>query len=335
MTDKISIRILILLSVALFISGCIGGEEKIQTPAIPNILIGVDSYTPPAYRGASTIVTLAISGINVTKGTETSLGYKTQIWHTNGSWEENPESVHLTFEQKPLIFQRTVKAGEEPEKLYSNLTIDVDRKAVDGEYYVTVSGKDKGLDFGSAVLSFKIGKGGMLPLPKKNVWNIGYTRDQPPPLSEEEKVEAIAIATNTTYLKNKRYGIVGVDSGFYEVDNFSGFFPRVTVDIGEQEKPGSIVSYIVDLEEKKVVNVIGIPRKPVPTAYQFGKAFDGSAGIITKKWDTANFVGFWHEPETNASTEIEYSNGGKTIVVETVRMGAFNLFSRALLLELL
>ncbi|MDD5616410.1 MAG: hypothetical protein PHH85_09430, partial [Candidatus Methanoperedens sp.] len=60
MTNKVSVCTMILLSIALFLSGCIGTEEKIQTPTIPNIIIGVDSYNPPAYRGNSTFVTLAI-----------------------------------------------------------------------------------------------------------------------------------------------------------------------------------------------------------------------------------------------------------------------------------
>lgn len=306
MASKTSVCTLILLSGVLSLSGCIGGEERIQTPTIPNIIIGIDSYNPPAYRGNSTLVTLAISGIDVTKGAEISLSYKTQIWHTDGSWEENPESVHLAPEQKPLVFQRTVKAGEQPEKLYSNLTINLDKKAVDGEYYITVSGKDKGLIFGSAVLSFKIGKGGKLPLPKKNVWNIGYTRDQPPPLSEEEKAEALAIVTDASYLKDKRYEITGVGLSFREFENFSGFFPVVTVNIRDKERPIAIMSYIIDLEEKNVIESSGIPLRPVPIedpGYLFGQSFSESFGILTKKWDAENFAGFWRDAETGASTE--------------------------------
>ena len=279
-----TIPMLMAIALIAITAGCIGTEEKIQTPTIPNILIGVDSYNPPAYRGNSTLVTLVISGNNVTKGAEISLNYKTQIWHTDGSWEEKPESIHLIPEKKPLFFQRTVRAGEQPEKLYSNLTINVDKEADDGEYYITVSGKDKGLAFGSAALSFKIGKGGKLPLPKKNVWNIGYTIPSSlsekeratgssslmvgftdaPSLSEEEKLWTIAIASNDTSLKGKSYEITGVSSGFYDSENFSGFFPVVTVDIGEPDKPGAIVSYIIDLEEKKVFGSTGIPRKPAP-----------------------------------------------------------------------
>ncbi len=307
MASKTSVCTLILLSGVLSLSGCIGGEERIQTPTIPNIIIGIDSYNPPAYRGNSTLVTLAISGIDVTKGAEISLSYKTQIWHTDGSWEENPESVHLAPEQKPLVFQRTVKAGEQPEKLYSNLTINLDKKAVDGEYYITVSGKDKCLAFGSAVLSFKIGKGGKLPLPKKNVWNIGYTKDMLPPLSEEERTEAVAIVANSSYLKDKSYEITGIVLSFYEFENFSGFFPVVTLNIKEKERSIGIWSYTVDMGERKVLTSVGFPLRPVPT-YFIGQAFSESIGIFTKKWDAGNFPGFWRDAETGVSTETLVAN---------------------------
>jgi hypothetical protein len=164
-----AILVLFISGTAVSISGCIEQKENLQTPTIPNVIVIVDSYNPPAYKGGSTLVTLAIGGNNVTKGTEISLNYKTQIWRSDGSWEENPESVHLTPEQKPLVFQRTIKAMEQPENLYSNLTVSVDKNAVDGEYYVTVSGRGKGVTLESAVLSFKIGKGGKLPLPEKSV----------------------------------------------------------------------------------------------------------------------------------------------------------------------
>ncbi len=224
------------------------------------------------------------------------------MWHTDGSWEEKPESIYLTPERKPLVFHRTVRAGEQPEKLYSNLTINVDKEAVDGEYYITVSGKDKDLAFGRAGLSFKIGKGGKLPLPKKNVWNIGYAKDMPPPLSEEEKKEALAIVANYSYLKDKRYEITGIGLSFYEFENFSGFFPVVTLNIKEKERSIGIWSYTVDMEERKVLTSFGFPLRPVPS-YFIGQAFSESFGILTKKWDAENFPGFWRDAETGASTE--------------------------------
>ncbi|HEY9205387.1 MAG TPA: PLD nuclease N-terminal domain-containing protein [Candidatus Methanoperedens sp.] len=259
-------------------------KENLQTPAFPNVIIIVDSYNPPAYKGSSTLVTLAISGNEVMEGTEISLDYKTQIWRFDGSWEENPETVHLTPEQKPLVFQRMIKSLEQPEGLYSNLTVSVDKDAVDGEYYVTISGKGKGLNVESAVLSFRIGKGGKFPLPDKSVWNVGYIIPttlseeeratgssslfvgftDAPPLSEEEKEAAIAIAGSDPSLKGESYDITGVISGFYDSQNYSGFFPVVTLDIGEQDKPGTIMSYIIDLDEKKAIGTAKIPRKPVP-----------------------------------------------------------------------
>lgn len=333
-------------------------EEGIDgKTSIPNVIIVVDSYNPPAYKGSSTLVALAISGIDVAKGTEISLSYNTKIWRADGSWEESPESVHLTPEQKPLVFQRTasaasaVRAEEPPEKLYSNFTISVDKKAADGEYYITVSGKDKSLVFGNAVLSFKIGKGGKLPLPEKNVWNIGYTIPSTlsekeraigssslmvgfadaPPLSEEEKMVAIAIASNDISLKGESYEITGVSSGFYDSQNYSGFFPVVTVDIGEPDEPGAIISYVVNLEEKKVFGSTRIPRKPAPltmikglpaiTAIQPDAGTIGTKVIITGTGFTAkdNNVAFRLYPEdSNNSFKVGYINylksyDGKTI----------------------
>lgn len=312
MKNKASLIVLILFGVALsLLSGCIGTEEKIQTPAIPNIIVIVDSYNPAAYKGSSTLVTLAISGNNVKKGTEISLNYKTRIWLANGSWEENPETVHLIAEQKPLVFQRTIKAVEQPEDLYSNLTVNVDKNAVDGDYYVTVSGKGKGLTFESAVLSFKIGKGGKFPLPDRNVWNIGYIIPSTiseeeraigssslmvgftdaPPLSEEEKLAAVALASNDTSLKGESHNITGVSSGFYDSQNYSGFFPVVTLDIGEQDEPGAIVSYIIDLEEKKVIGSTVIPRKPVPQESAMMKRSPYITSIITAIQPNAGGIG--------------------------------------------
>ncbi len=332
---------------------------KVKTPEegidgntlIPNIIIGVDSYNPPAYKGSSTLVTLAIGGNNVTKGIEISLNYKTQIWLANGSWEENPESVHLTPQQKPLVFQRTIKAMDQPERLYSNLTVNVDKKAVDGDYYVTVSGKGKGVTLESAIMYFKIGKGGKFPLPDKSVWNIGYIIPSTlseeeraigssslivgfadaPPLSEEEKLVAIAIASIDTFLKGESYEITGVSSGFYDSQNYSGFFPVVTVDIGEPDEPGAIVSYIIDMEEKKVFGSTRIPRKPAPltmikglpaiTAIQPDAGTIGTKVVITGTGFTAkdNNVAFRLYPEdSNNSFKVGYINylksyDGKTI----------------------
>lgn len=304
-----AVVVLLTLGFVLSLAGCIEHKESPQT-TIPDIIIGVDSHNPPAYRGNSTLVTLVISGINVAKDEEVSLDYKTVVLRTDSSEEPNPEGIKLLPEKKPLIFQRTIKTGEPPEKLYYNLTVNIDKRATEGDYFITLSSKSskgKGRDsaFGSAALSFKIDKGRKSPLQDRNVWNIGYTKDMLPPLSEEEKTEAVAIVINASYLKDKRYEIAGVSSGFYELENFSGFFPVVTADIGEPEKPGSIMSYIIDMEEKKVLRSFGIPRKPFPlspiaiTKIQPDAGTIGTKVVITGTGFTAkdNNVAFRLVPE--------------------------------------
>lgn len=347
-----AVAVLLTLGLVLSLEGCIEQKESPQT-TIPDIIIGVDSYNPPAYRGNSTLVTLVISGINVAKDEEVSLDYKTVVLRTDGYEEPDPEGIKLLPEKKPLIFQRTVKAGEPPEKLYYNLTVNIDKRADEGDYYITISSKSKDKDsaFGSAVLSFKIGKGGKLPLPEKNVWNIGYTIPSSlsekeraagssslmvgftdaPPLSEEEKLVAIAIASNDTSLKGKSYEITGVNSGFYDSQNYSGFFPVVTVDIGKPDELGAIVSYIIDLEERKVFGRTKIPRHsapwtmirglPVITAIQPDARTIGTKVVITGTGFTArdNNVAFRLEPaDSNKSFKIGYINNlvsrdGRTI----------------------
>lgn len=39
------------------------------------------------------------------------------------------------------------------------------------------------------------------------------------------------------------------------------------------------------------------------SGYVSGQSFDEAAGNFTKKWDAENFAGFWHDQETNVSTE--------------------------------
>ncbi len=270
MIMKNSLKILLAVISIVLITGCLEQKEKIQN-VIPDVLTTVDSYNPPAYRGNSTIVNFAISGINVKKGNEISLDYKTEMVHTNGSLEAAPDSVHLIPDQKPLIFKRTANAGEAPEKLYSNLTVTVDKTAADGDYYITISGRDKGLAIESLVLSFKIGKGGKLPLPEKNVWTIGYTREQIPPLSEEEKAEAVAIAVNDTSLKGKNYSIFEVVRlNFYDIGNFSGFFPVVIIEMEDANGWW----YVIDLEEKKILRSDVLLNDPIPKVWIFTSDYD-------------------------------------------------------------
>jgi S-layer protein (TIGR01567 family) len=297
-------------------------EEGIdRNTTIPNIpIIGVETYSTPAYRGTSTSVRLFISGNNVTEGTGISLDYKTELLHTDGYLESEPVGIELTPEQKQLISKRTIKAWEVPEKIAdSNLTINISPEAVDGDYYITVNAKYRGLVVGSRVLSFKIGKGfnlasystGKKYLPERfagtekllhlATWDIGYTRAQFPPLNETEKAEAIAIAINDSYLKGKKYEITEIISEFHDFETSSGFFPVVTVDAGEPEELGEIINFIIDLEEKQVIKIVEIPRKPAQ--YLAGEAFDELAGNFTKKWDAGNFAGFWRDSEANVSTE--------------------------------
>jgi len=183
------------------------------------------------------------------------------------------------------------------------------------------------------------------------VWNIGYTIPSSlsekeraigssylmvgfadaPPLSEEEKLVAIAIASNDTSLKGKSYEITGVDSGFYNSQNYSGFFPIVTVDIGKPDELGAIVSYIIDLEERKVFGSTGIPRhsapwtmirgRPAITAIQPDAGTIGTKVVITGTGFTAkdNNIAFRLYPEdSNNSFKVGYINylksyDGKTI----------------------
>ncbi len=271
-------------------------EEEIDgnTP-IPNIpIIGVESYSTPAYRGTSTNLKLFISSNNITKGTEISLDYKTLLLHTDGHFEYNPNGVELIPDKKRLVFPQTVKAGDVPEKLlYSNLTINISPYAADGIYYITIAAKYKCLQVGSGILSFKIGKGGKMYLQGRSeeeekllhmaTWNIGYERYQSPPLNDTEKEDARAIAINDSYLKGRKYNITEITSEFYDFQNFYGFLPV--------------------LEEKKIFRTAITPRKLL-VEYFAGKAFDESAGNLTKRWSAENFAGFWHEPGTNISTEI-------------------------------
>ncbi len=322
----IAVSVLLTLGFALSLAGCIEQKESTQT-TIPDIIIGVDSYNPPAYRGNSTLVTLVISGINVAKDEEISLDYKTVVLRTDGSEEPDPEGIKLLPEKKLLVFQRTVKAGEAPEKLYYNLTVNVDKRAVEGDYYITISSKSsKGKGsrdsaFGSAALYFKIGKGRKSPLQDRNVWNVGYTKDMLPPLSEEEKLVAIAIASNDTSLKGKSYEITGVSSGFYDLQNYSGFFPVVTVDIGKPDELGAIVSYIIDLEERKVFESTVIPRHSAPwtmirglpaiIAIQPDAGTIGTKVVITGRGFTAkgNNVAFRLYPDdSNRTFKVGYIN---------------------------
>ncbi|CAG0957361.1 hypothetical protein METP2_00575 [Methanosarcinales archaeon] len=289
--------------------------ERIEgNVTIPNIvIIGVESISSPVYRGTSTNLKLFISGNNITKGTGISLDYKTLLLHTDGHFESNSGVVELIPDKEMLVFKQTIKGWDVPEKLlYSNLTINISPKAADGSYYILVAAKYKDLQVGNGILSFKIGKGTKMDLQGRSedeekllhmgTWNIGYERYESPPLNYTEKEDAKAIAINDSYLKGRKYNITEISSETYDLQNFYGFLPVVTVDIGEPDRPGEIVRYTIDLEEKKIFKMAITPRKPL-VKYFAGKAFDESAGNLTKRWSGENFTGFWHEPGTNTSTE--------------------------------
>jgi|GEM_PF-1274050 len=61
-----------------------------------------------------------------------------------------------------------------------------------------------------------------------------------------------------------------------------------------------IVAEVISVE--KSTSPVAAAIKSVPS-YIPGQAFDEATGNLTKKWDTGNFKGFWHDPDTGASTE--------------------------------
>ncbi len=67
--------------------------------------------------------------------------------------------------------------------------------------------------------------------------------------------------------------------------------------------------FTIVLDNWKIKNVTqsgNLNITPAPfndSQYFYGKAFDEVAGNLTKKWDATNFAGFWHDSETNVSTE--------------------------------
>ncbi len=187
---------------------------------------------------------------------------------------------------------------------YSNLTVKTWNASVEGDYFITATVKYRGWDVGKGVLSFKIDKGGKKSGGKsvtEGSWNIGYSADNPLPLNRTEKEKMITIALGDPELKGKRYKLEGVTSEFLDLENYSGFFAVVTVDVGDPDYPGEIIRYIVDREEKKIIGSSATMRKALE--YFKGEAFDEAKGNFTKRWDSWNFPGLWIDNETNTSTE--------------------------------
>ena len=67
--------------------------------------------------------------------------------------------------------------------------------------------------------------------------------------------------------------------------------------------PYYIVGEVITVENYTSPVATTPTLKSAPSQYFPGQAFDGAAGILTKKWDAENFKGFWRDSETGASTE--------------------------------
>lgn len=308
--------ILIGLSIlgSAFIGGCLRergsldetiDNETIYNYSMPDFEIQsfILSSGPPAYRGVSTSVTLLIrtgsTGISIPNGTEIFLDYKVELLRPDGTLESEPEGIEIIPEQKRFVFPGKVESWE-INQIEPNLKVNTNPSAAEGDYFITLTWKFRGLVVDRNVLTFKIGKGWRQS--QYGGWNIGYSGDQSPPLSETEKAEAAAIAINDSYLKDRKCDIIEIKSEFHELESFSGFFPVVRIDVGEPQSIGEIVSYIIDLEEKKVMNRTAYHREPAE--YFTGEAFDEVKGNLIRKWDAENFAGFWRDKEVNTSTEV-------------------------------
>ncbi len=275
-------------------------EEITGTALLPLIETRVESVSSPAYRGTSTVAKLSFAANNnPPNGSEIKVDYKTEVMHADGSPQSENNGFSIIPEKNKLVFP----GREGQQTAYSNLTIKTSPKAAEGDYLITITSRYRGLVAGRIVLSFKIGKGGKKSAGKsmtEGSQNIGYSADKPLPLSEIEKAEMTVIATNDTYLKGK-YKLMGATSEYLDLQDYSGFFAVVTVDVGDPDYPGEIIRYIVDREEKKIIGNISTPRKALE--YFRGEAFDEAKGNFTKRWDAWNFPGLWLDHETNASTE--------------------------------
>jgi len=187
---------------------------------------------------------------------------------------------------------------------YSNLTIKTSNASAEGDYFITVTVRYRGWVVGKNVFSFKIGKGGRKSGGKSMIegsQNIGYSADNPPLLNLTENAETAEVALRDPFLKGRIYKLIGVTSEYFDLENYSGFFAVVAVDVGDPDFPGEVIRYIVDMEEKKIIGSSTTHRAALE--YFRGEAFDEAKGNYTKKWDALNFPGLWLDNETNTSTE--------------------------------
>lgn len=378
----------------------IPGDEINGTKLLPYTDISVESISSPAYRGTSTIAGLLFTAPDyVPNGSEILVSYRTEMLHTDGSLESNPEGFNIIPEKKRLALERMflftwseipgkdsrklieylermyflmdwlktakiekidndrtirvfnetnsilLKLNDEKTKIdlrtgiyaphelfvktdnnklrvydkqsyfergngrlvaYSNLSIKTTNESVEGDYLIIATAKYGGWEIGKNIFSFKIGKGGKKQTPggksmTEGSWNIGYPADNPPPLNLTEKAEMTEIALRDPYLKGRIHKLIGVTSEYLDLENYSGFFAVVTVDVGNPDYPGEIIRYIVDREEKKIIGSSSTHRAALE--YFRGEAFDEAKGNLTKRWDAWNFPGLWLNPETNTSTE--------------------------------
>ncbi|KAB2944923.1 MAG: hypothetical protein MPEBLZ_02968 [Candidatus Methanoperedens nitroreducens] len=67
--------------------------------------------------------------------------------------------------------------------------------------------------------------------------------------------------------------------------------------------PYWIVAEVITVDKSTSPVAIAPTLKSAPSQYFPGQAFDEASGNLTKKWDAENFKGFWHDPDTSASTE--------------------------------
>lgn len=276
------------------------GDEINGTRQLPRIETRVESISSPAYRGTSTIAGLSfVAPDYVPNGSEILVDYRTEMLHTDGSLEPEPEGFNIIPEKKRLVLER----GNGRLVAYSNLTVKTSNASAEGDYFITATARYRGWVVGKNVFSFKIGKGGKKSGGKsmtEGSQNIGYSADSPP-LNLTENAEMAEVALRDPYLRGRVYKLIGVTSEYLDLENYSGFFAVATVDVGDQDYPGEIIRYIVDREEKKIIGSSATPRAALE--YFRGEAFDEAKGNFTKRWDAWNFPGLWLDPETNASTE--------------------------------
>ncbi len=276
------------------------GEDTNGT-SLFNVETRIEAINSPAYRGTTTIARLSFTvPDHVPNGSDILLEYRKDMVHTDGSLETEPAGFLIIPEKKRLALER----GNGRLVAYSNFTVKTGNASVEGDYLITSTLRYRGWVVGKNVFSFKIGKGGKKTEGRsmtESSLNIGYSADNPPPLNLTEKEELTEVVLRDPYLKEKMYKLIAVTSEFLALENYSGFFAVVTVDVGDPDYPGEIIRYIVDREEKKIFGSSSTPRKALE--YFRGEAFDEAKGNFTKKWYAENFPGLWHDPDMNISTE--------------------------------